>query len=336
MKNIIFSICLFSLLIGLFSCNAPIATTPELGNWNFEIQLRENVALKISGALSQADGTYQLAFDNGGEKIIMDEVTFNGDTLRAKFPVFLSFIEGTLISPTEWAGFFYDPSRGSDYKIAFRAKAGERSVVQPNAEATLAKVWEVAFSPDTEDTYPAIGKFEVTDDGQAKGTFMTETGDYRFLHGTFVDSQLTLQTLDGAHLFVFEAQVQSDGTLAGAFYSGNHWQEPWVATVNPDAALLHPDALTVLKEGYDSFTFSFPNVAGDTVTFPNDQYKGKAVVVQLLGSWCPNCMDETRLFTQWHQTYHNQGLEIIGLAFERSESTAGIARMKESIGIPYD
>ena len=47
-------------------------------------------------------------------------------------------------------------------------------------------------------------------------------------------------------------------------------------------------------------------------------------------------MDETRLLTQWHNTYHEQGLEIIGLAFERSESTAGIERMKESMSIPYE
>ncbi|MEL6633414.1 MAG: TlpA disulfide reductase family protein [Bacteroidota bacterium] len=336
MKQSLLYILMISLLATLSSCDSAQPLKPQTGNWNFSFDLREGAALEVSANLTEAEGIYQLSFDNGGEDIVMDAVTISNDTLRTQFPVFLSYLEGKLVTANEWRGYFYDPSRGPDYKIPFTAQLGEKSTSPTSTAVSLDETWEVLFSPGTEDEYPAIGKFQIASDGTAMGTFLTETGDYRFLHGTFVDSQLSLNTIDGAHLFVFQAKLQADGQLNGSFYSGKHWQEPWSAKVNPEATLRDPDVLTVLNEGYDALSFSFPNMAGDSMRFPNDAYKGKAVVVQILGSWCPNCMDETRLLTQWHQTYHDQGLEIIGLAFERSESTAGVERMKESMGVPYE
>jgi thiol-disulfide isomerase/thioredoxin len=57
-----------------------------------------------------------------------------------------------------------------------------------------------------------------------------------------------------------------------------------------------PDAekLTYLKEGYDRITFSFPIVTGKKVSLTDDKYRGKVVILQLFGTWCPNCMDETK------------------------------------------
>ena len=49
--------------------------------------------------------------------------------------------------------------------------------------------------------------------------------DFNFAEGTVSGDSLYLSTFDGAHAFLFEAKV-TDSTLAGTFYSGNHWKEP--------------------------------------------------------------------------------------------------------------
>ena len=79
---------------------------------------------------------------------------------------------------------------------------------------------------------------------------------------------MLLKTFDGSHLFVFDAKLTEEGKLEGIFYSGNHWEESWVATPNPVVELRAPDELTVLKEGYERFEFAFPDVNGDVVSFP--------------------------------------------------------------------
>ena len=61
--------------------------------------------------------------------------------------------------------------------------------------------------------------------------------------------------------------------------------------------LPNADSITYLKEGYDSLYFSFPNLDSNIVSLDDPQYQDKVVIVQLMGSWCPNCKDETEFLT---------------------------------------
>ena len=72
--------------------------------------------------------------------------------------------------------------------------------------------WSVNFAKSED---PAVGLFSVDDDGRAQGTFLTTLADYRYLEGTFDGEQLLLSCFDGAHAFLFAANLQSDGTLSG-------------------------------------------------------------------------------------------------------------------------
>ena len=48
------------------------------------------------------------------------------------------------------------------------------------------------------------------------------------------------------------------------------------------------------------------------------RFAGKVVLVNLFGSWCPNCNDEAPLLAEWHRRWNADGLEVVGLAFEFS------------------
>jgi thiol-disulfide isomerase/thioredoxin len=63
------------------------------------------------------------------------------------------------------------------------------------------------------------------------------------------------------------------------------------------------------------------------VSINDPAYKNKVVIVQILGSWCPNCMDETRFLSAWYLQNKSRGLAIIGLAYERMASFANAKKM---------
>ncbi len=98
-------------------------------------------------------------------------------------------------------------------------------------------------------------------------------------------------------------------------------------------------SLTGLKEGYETLSFTLPDLEGDRVSLSDDRYRGKVVIVSILGSWCPNCLDEMAFLAPWYDGNKDRGVEIIGIAFERKEDEAyakkTISRLKERYHTGY-
>lgn len=168
---------------------------------------------------------------------------------------------------------------------------------------------------------------------------MTETGDYRYLEGNMYNNNLYLSCYDGSHLFLFKATLVNE-KLTGVFWSGTHWEEPWVATRNENFELTNPDSLTYLKEGFDKLAFTFPNTDGEEVSLTDEKYKGKVVIVNIMGPWCPNCKDETAYLSGLYDDNKEKGLEIIALSFDKSEefeaSKQNILKIKTFFDAKYD
>ena len=101
-----------------------------------------------------------------------------------------------------------------------------------------------------------------------------------------------------------------------------------------------PYTLTYMKEGYDQFEIKFPNSSGDLVELADDTYQNKVVVIQILGTWCPNCMDETRFYVDWIKRNPGKEVAFIGLAFERKPDAeyafSRVDRMKTKLEVPYE
>ncbi len=187
--------------------------------------------------------------------------------------------------------------------------------------------YRVVFSSSDE---PAVGVFEIARDGSASGTFLTTTGDYRYLTGNCSGDTLRLSCFDGAHAFLFHAERRPDGTLAGDFWSGNWWHETWTATPDPDARLPDPFARTRVTGGAsDLESLVFRDLEGEPTPVARVAPPGTPRVVMIFGSWCPNCHDETRLLTELHAEYAPRGLRIAGLAFEHDKDfDAAAARVR--------
>jgi thiol-disulfide isomerase/thioredoxin len=203
-------------------------------------------------------------------------------------------------------------------------------------------IWKAEFT-DSDGVSPARGEFR-QDRGTSRvtGTFLTPTGDDRYLEGSFENGVLRLSTFDGAHAFLFQARASQDGNrLSGDYWSRDSYHATWIATRADDASATLPDGWkdVGLTNTEGRFRFRFPDLAGKPVALSDDRFRGKVVLVNIFGSWCPNCNDEAPLLAAWDRKYRDRGLEIVGLAYEFTGNAARdremVRRFANHYGITY-
>ncbi|QQR88140.1 MAG: TlpA family protein disulfide reductase [Flavobacteriales bacterium] len=333
-----------ALSLVLASCSAPVvkkATEPITGPWLFTLDIGGGNHLPFNVELTRDSTRWALTVLNSTERIAVDQVVIAGDSFHAQMPLFDSEFIGVFTSDSSLSGRWLNHLKGPDYSIPFHATAGrsERFLGVPNQEPRdLSGSWETHYSIGTADAYAAIGQFE-QQGPRMRGTFLTETGDYRYLEGVVIGDSLLLSCFDGSHAFLFKAGWQSD-SLIGRFWSGNHWQEPWVAVRNPAFTLRHPDSLTHLREGYAMADFRFPLIEGGYVSPLDSAHVGRVIMVQVMGSWCPNCVDETVLLDEMYAKYNHEGLSVVALAFEKQSDSLkaieALRRFRDRLHVKYE
>ncbi len=274
---------------------------------------------------------------NGEEQANFGSVERRGSQVVMSYPWYDSEITAELSSDgSVMRGRWRKTHEGGvDSSLPFSATRGMAIRFLPLAAATAAEsdtsidgTWRVEFS-DEDGTEPARGEF--VQDGQAvTGTFLTPTGDYRFLAGSFEQNRLRLSAFDGAHVFLFDAQLGEDGMLRGDFWSRETYHATWQASRADAGEKFLPDAWeqVSLSSASDRIDFAFQNLLGETVSLNDPRFEGKVVLVNLFGSWCPNCNDEAPVLSRWYKERRDDGLEIIGLAFE---FTGDVERDREMI-----
>ena len=326
-------ITLLLITILVFSCKQEQSTKfLTADTYRAQLQVDDNTTLPFLFKVKDAN---TLEIYNAEEVITVDEIEYKNDSVFIQMPVFESYIKVKIQDQTLTGQYI---TEGKDRSVPFTAapaKTRFETTEKPNT--TITGNWETTFSPNTDDSYKAKGIF--TQNGNTvTGTFRTETGDYRYLDGIINGDQMHLSTFDGSHAFLFTATV-TDSILYGTFYSGNHWKEPFTAKRNDNFTLADANSLTYLKDGYETLTFTFPDENGNLISLTDDRFKNKVVVVQIMGTWCPNCLDESNYYAQYYNNNKDKDIEFVALAFEyaKTEETAfkNIKRLKDRVGINY-
>ena len=263
---------------------------------------------------------------NGEEHLQIPQVSVSGRAIVLGFDHYDSRIEAKLDHTGTRMDGTWTMRRPGDKKteMHFHARFGTDYRFKPHnsfeKEARIPPVvsgrWAVRFSKSDE---PAIAIFESDQDTQTvRGTFMTTTGDYRYLAGAVIDSRLKLSCFDGAHAFLFHASVLSDSIFGGNFWSRDSWHETWTARRDPQAKL--PDAFTqtICNDKIDLAALRFPDLDGKLRSLADPQFAGKARIIEVFGTWCPNCNDAVKYLVELHKKYKDRGLSIVGLAFEHT------------------
>jgi thiol-disulfide isomerase/thioredoxin len=321
------------------------------GAWRGILTLDDSTGLILpfNFDLSFQNDSTLIVIHNAEEKIVVNEISFllgdeqkKNDSIIIQMPVFDSEFRCKILGDSLLVGSWINHSRKGKNIIPFTAVYGATNrfdCPEYDTNFRFEGKWECVFGPTDPDSSTAIGVFKQSGH-KATGTFLTETGDYRYLEGCVFGKYMLLSCFDGSHAFVFHAEIMEDSTIWGEFYSGIHFHQTWLAKKNETFHLRNPDSLTFIKPGFGKIKFSFPSIDNKMVSLSDEKYKNKVVILQIMGSWCPNCMDETMFLTKLHKKFNPQGLEVISLAFEKSDefetAKSHVMRLKKKYNSEYD
>lgn len=334
----------FFIAVVISSCSSKKSESPKLkeGIWRAQLTLdsANGVYLPFNFEVKHKDTGYVFTIINGEERIEVTEIATKDKAFVFQPPVFDSQVIGDF-SEEEMNGLWLNYARREKYIIDFYAQYGQAFRFKEKCETNknISGRWKVVFNAGSDDEETTVGVFKQTG-SIVQGTFLSETGDYRYLDGCVDADTLMLSCFDGAHAFLFKALIGDNNSMKGEFWSGIHNHEMWTGERSDNFKLSNADSLTVLKEGVQKISFRFPSINGDTVSAEDEKYKNKIVVIQVMGSWCPNCKDETAWLTEVYKKYNAQGLEIVALAFEKARdnyiAVKNIKKLKDYYGAQYD
>ena len=277
---------------------------------------------------------------NGKERIKVDSVRMTADSIIIKMPLFESYFKAAM-NKNIWTGVWFKETSKGTQQMPFTARPTATRFPLSNGAATISITgrWEADFASDSGKAINAVAEFQ-QQGNTLNGSFLTTTGDYRYLSGIVTGKQLKLSTFDGSHAFLFTADITGKNKIInGKFYSGKTFVDQWTAE-RKSSAVVPPNASAMyLKPGETSLNFRFPDLDSNLISINDERFKNKVVVIQLMGSWCPNCMDETAFLSDYYKANKNRGVEVLGLAYEYSSNFArakqGLLKFRNRLNVQY-
>jgi len=327
--------------ISLLLFNTVVAQSHlKTGIWRGALKNSSGNELPFNFEVKENAGKQQLVIMNGAERLKVTDIKFKGDSVLVHMPLFNSEFKLKLIG-SGLAGKWIKHYADRDMAMDFTAHPGESWRFFKAAEKPAFNIsgrWSATFG-DGDKKDIRVGEFKQVG-GRVTGTFLTTTGDDRYLEGSVSGNKLYLSTFDGGHAFLFIANIKDAKTLLNGKDQSEYAEVTnWTAVADANAKLPDAYSLTYLKPGYKKIAFTFPDVDGEKVSLSDPRFKNKVVIVQMLGSWCPNCMDETPFLVSYYKKFHAKGVEVIGLAYERTpdfkKSQPLILQVKKKFSVPY-
>ncbi len=325
----------WSLIILLISTQSVIAQLKP-GTWRGELILHDTISLPFNFDVKDNIATIH----NVEERIPATISAMKNDSILIRLPDFDAEIHASSFGDF-LVGEFFNLSRKENNIISFRASANTAYRFSDKPEKTSINItgkWKAKFDGEDDENKYSVGIFN-QEGNRVTGTFLTNTGDYRFLEGEISGKQLSLSAFDGAHSFLFTADITNNEITNGHFFSGLHWHDTWSAVRDSSFNLQDERSFSHLKEGYSKLEFTFPDVNGKMISLSDNEFKNKVVIVQIMGSWCPNCLDETRYLSNWYNTNKPNDVRIIGLDYEKITDTTiaykNIRRLIDRYNVSY-
>lgn len=284
----------------------------DSGTWRAVLYTSDSTEIPFNFNLKFDEADTLMEIITGQNIYSVKDVRRRGDSLFVTMPLFSSGFE-LGIKDNTLSGKF----KRSTYDMSVMAWHGveKRFLSEPSENSPIvAGRWLVNLGERE-----IIGEFSESN-GVVTGSFLTPTGDYRFFEGILDSSgELSMSCFDGGFIRLFKAKLEGRDSLSNVrLYSGYKTLETGFAQRREDVELPDAYSVTGMKRGYSTFGFSFPNLNGDAVSLKDERFKNKVVILQISGSWCPNCLDESRFLSEMRNRY-SSSLEVVALAFERPE-----------------
>jgi thiol-disulfide isomerase/thioredoxin len=321
---------IFAFVLSL--CSVSSAAQHDLpASWRAHLVRQDSNEVIFTIETKKENGEIVFYVINDEERLRIHPVRIFGDSVHFDMPAFESYFRTKKNKDGSLQGIWIKGTSGVTQQWNFYAVPGQTfrfEINQGKAKQNISGRWDVNIKRRNGTFRKATAEFKQKGN-KLTGTFLTPTGDYRYLDGVVTGDSLKLSTFDGAHAYAFSAKIiNANKITGGVFYSGFAGVETWEAEKNNAIGIPEQEQPTMLRNGESGLNFTFNDLYGNPVSINDERYKNKVVIVQLLGSWCPNCMDETKFLSEYYNSNMNRGVEVIGLAYEYDTS---VERSKKSL-----
>lgn len=350
-----FSALLFSLLIASSALLFAQTKSAPVGQWDGTIQSKAGEVNFGIDLEAKPDGTLQATLVNATDRQPFSSAVFKDGQLTLRMDYYDGVLTTSMTSPQRMEGeYSRQTSKGIVHIPLVLVPHQETQAGKPWTGPSMWGDWLFHWADGEGAEKTTLGKFDQEKIAQANGrvavTGVIEpvSGDTGLLHGsvfTAPDGQTRfhLSRFDGIHVMAIDGAFLPDGSLKGE-EGGMVALSSFTAVCGKDlASAADPsklsETLTTVKDRSEPFRFSGLDAAGKTVDQNSPEFKGKAVIVDIFGTWCPNCHDEAPVLEKLYRKYHDRGLEIVGLAYEYTADTARslqqIAIYRAKFGITF-
>jgi hypothetical protein len=281
-------------------------------------------------------------FLNAGERLEARNILERADSIFVEMPFFESAFEVCRQKDGTLTGIWRKGTSTKEVIVPFVAvpKGGARfSASKGKAGYDIQGKWRSEIiSPDGSKEEAILQLSQKAN--KITGSFVINSGDFRYLEGIVTGDSLLLSTFDGSHAYFFSAHILNASTIVdGKFIAGAIAKRTWSAVRDDKASVDLEETATHLRPGESRLDFRFPDLDSNLVSINDERFKGKVVVIQIMGSWCPNCVDETAYLSQYYKLNRQRGVEMIALAYEYSSdfarSVRSLRKFQERFAMDY-
>src|SRR5262245_2533112 len=324
--------CWLALGSGLLAWSPNASPFDPAGTWRAVLDLAGG-SLRFSVGISGRSGAWSAKLCNGDRCEPISRVRVFGDSLSLEIADYDATIDA-LIKGDSLAGAYRNVGNRGPRVIPFRAARGSWN--KAAGPPKLVGRWDATFFQEWRSS-PRV--FEIRN-GPAglEGTIISNSGDYGHFWGSASADSFALGHFDGSFVYLLTGRLDGD-TLRGVFHAGLRSETPWVAVQSTGKPHLKAPTEVTRADTTEPFRFAFPDLQGHLVSNTDARFRGKVVLVDVFGSWCPTCHDAAPALVRLWKKYHSQGLEIVGLAFEVTGDTAvdgrQVRRFRDKFGIQF-
>jgi len=260
-------------------------------------------------------------------------VHMEGDSLLLELADYAAILKAG-VKADSLVGYYHNVGSNGPRTIPFRAARGRpRSTL---GSKRLLGRWDATYFQD-QGTSRREFLFRNGSRG-LEGWIISSTTDYGPFTGRVAGDSFAIGLFDGSFVYLLTGELRAD-TLRGIFHAGLRTQTPWTAVRSSGGAFLKSPTEVTGADTTERLRFSFPDLEGRQVASDDARFRGKVVLLDVFGSWCPTCHEATPELVGLYRRYHARGLEIVGLAFEATGDTAvdarQVRRYRDKFGISF-
>ena len=332
---------LCAVALATLACDSAPIPEDEPRQW-YHARVTTGVGNDVPFFLELPSDCQDLAFIANGEERIPVACERLGDQLTLEFPVYGT----TIVAGVDPAGNVRgrwvrmgDDGRSSTMGFSAGGRGRRRSAtalrVRDPAErwfhSSYRRIGEWQMNFDHHGA--ALGIFDQAANGVLRGTVIvpSEYGDLRFLAGNVHGNTFSLSTFNGQYATVLSGTIEPDGTLRGTFVCCGEDRDAFVAARTKASQVVDPLRQVQVTSRERRLDFE---------PLLEAPYVGRPVVLEIFGTWCPNCNDLAPLLADLYDDYHDDGLEMVAVAYELSESEAykqeRISAYREKYGVEWE